>query len=183
MGWSASIIFRRGSRCHETWTAKRDDNASLPGPLGLTRGNADVDRAKLSFTGIDGARLALADPKFAGKARIVQLFVTWCPDCNDEAAFLRELDQRYRKQGLSIVGLCFELTGDQERDLEQLRRFAQRRQFEYPLLLAGKSEKAEATKSFPLLDRVRAYPTTVFVRANGSVRAVQQGYSGPATSA
>jgi len=30
---------------------------------------------------------------------------------------------------------------------------------------------------------VRAYPTTVFLRADGSVRAVHQGFSGPATGA
>ncbi len=180
---SISGDFWSGDKWHETWTAKRDDNAQLPDPLGLTKSNANVDLAKLLFTTIDGAKISLADPKFLGKARILQLFGTWCPNCNDEAEYLRDLDMRYRSKGLSIVGLGFELTGDATRDLGQLKLFAARHKLEYPLLLAGKSDKAEASKVFPLLDQVRAFPTTIFLRADGSVRAVHQGYSGPATGA
>ncbi len=175
--------FWSGDKWHETWTAKRDDNAQLPDPFGLTKSNANVDLARLIFTTIDGAKISLADPKFAGKARILQLFGTWCPNCNDEAEYLRELDKRYRSKGLSIVGLGFELTGDAPRDLGQLKLFAARHKLEYPLLLAGKSDKAEASKAFPLLDQVRAFPTTIFLHADGRVRAVHQGYSGPAAGA
>jgi thiol-disulfide isomerase/thioredoxin len=111
------------------------------------------------------------------------LFGSWCPNCNDEAAFLRELDQRYRARGLSIVGLAFELTGDAARDAQQVKLYAARHQLAFPLLLAGTSDKASATQRFPLLDKVRAYPTTVFLHGDGRVRAVHQGYSGPATGA
>jgi len=38
-----------------------------------------------------------------------------------------------------------------------------------------------ASKAFPLLDRVRSYPTTIFLHADGRVRAVHTGYTGPAT--
>ena len=34
---------------------------------------------------------------------------------------------------------------------------------------------------FPLIDRIRAYPTTLFLDAGGRVRAVYTGFSGPAT--
>ncbi len=173
--------FWSGDEWHETWTAVRDENAQLADPFGLTKVGAAVDLKPLVFTALDGARMSLADPAFHGKARIVQLFGSWCPNCNDEADYLRELDRRYRARGLSIVGLGFELTGDSTRDIVQLRRFAARHRVEYPLLLAGKADKTEASKVFPLLDRVRAYPTTIFLRADGSVRAVHQGFSGPAT--
>lgn len=173
--------FWSGDRWHETWTAKLDDKAALSDPFGLTKSTGPLDWSKLVFVAPDRSRVSLADERFAGKARVVQLFGTWCPNCNDEAAYLRDLDRRYRARGLSIVGLAFELSGDEERDLAQLSRFAARQRIEYPLLLAGKSDKAEASKVFPLLDKVRAYPTTLFVRADGTVRAVHQGFSGPAT--
>ena len=67
------------------------------------------------------------------------------------------------------------------RDAEQVRRFRERWKLEYPLFVGGLSDKAAASKAFPLLDKVRAYPTTLFVRRDGSVLAVHQGYSGPAT--
>jgi hypothetical protein len=52
---------------------------------------------------------------------------------------------------------------------------------EFPVLVAGLSDKAEATRSIPILDRVRSFPTTIFVGADGNIRAVHTGYSGPAT--
>ncbi len=174
--------FWSGDKWHETWTAKRDDKAAVADPFGLTKSNAGVDLTKLIFTAVDGSKVSLADPKFAGKGRILQLFGTWCPNCNDEAEYLRALDSRYRASGLSIVGLAFELTGNEQRDLGQLKAFTARHGTTYPLLLAGKADKAEASKAFPLLDAVRAFPTTVFMRADGSMLAVHQGYSGPATA-
>ena len=178
---SLSGDFWSGKDSHETWTAKRDDAAALPDPFGLTKSNAGVDLAKLVFTDVDGGKVSLADPKFAGKGRILQVFGTWCPNCNDEAEFLRGLDSRWRQSGLVIVGLAFELSGNPERDLAQLKAFSARHETTYPLLLAGVADKAQASKAFPLLDAIRAYPTTIFMRADGSVLAVHQGYSGPAT--
>jgi thiol-disulfide isomerase/thioredoxin len=173
--------FWSSNNWHDTWTAQRDAQAQLPDAFGLTRSQAKIDLAQLVFPALDGSRVSLADPRFAGKAVILQLFGSWCPNCNDEAEYLRELDQRYRRKGLSIIGLGFEISGDTKRDLTQLERFAQRHKLSYPLLLAGKSDKAEASKAVPWLDKVRSFPTTLFLRADGSVLAVHQGFSGPAT--
>ncbi len=95
--------------------------------------------------------------------------------------YLVELHGKYKDRGLSIVGLAFEHTGNFERDARQVRRFAKRYGVEYPLLVAGLSDKKAASKAFPLLDRVRSYPTTIFLHADGRVRAVHTGYAGPAT--
>jgi hypothetical protein len=47
--------------------------------------------------------------------------------------------------------------------------------------MGGSSDKAKASKAFPALDAVRSFPTTLFVARDGSIRAVHQGFSGPAT--
>ena len=99
----------------------------------------------------------------------------------DAPSCLAELDRRYRARGLSILGLAFELTGDLERDTRQVQRFRERYQIEYPILVAGIADKQDASRRFPLLDRVRAYPTTIFLDAAGNVRAVHTGFAGPAT--
>lgn len=175
--------FWSGDRWHETFTAERDEHAELADPFGLTRTDANISLAKLSFPDLDGHVRSLGDAAFAGRARIVQLFGSWCPNCNDEAEYLAELDRRYRARGLAITGLAFELTGDFARDARQVSLYAQRHKIEFPLLVAGLSDKAQAAKAFPLLERVVAFPTTLFLRADGSVRAVHTGYSGPATGA
>ncbi len=165
---------------HETWTASRDDDAQLADPFGINEVRPGAELESLKYPDLDGVVRALGDEAFAGKARIVQLFGSWCPNCNDEAPVLNELYERYGPRGLSIVGLGFELTGDVARDTEQLRRYRDRWNVKYPLLLAGTANKAAASFRFPYLDRVVAYPTTIFLGADGRARAIHTGFSGPA---
>ena len=56
-----------------------------------------------------------------------------------------------------------------------------RHKIEYPLLIAGLSDKKAATRSLPILDRVRAFPTTIFLHRSGRIRAIHTGFTGPAT--
>jgi thiol-disulfide isomerase/thioredoxin len=175
--------FWSGDAWHDTWSAVRDDQARLPDPFGLTKLREGVKLDELAFPDVEGVSRKLGDARFAGKARLVQLFGTWCPNCSDETRYLRELHERYAARGLSIVGLAFELTGDFTRDSQQVLTYARHHQLPYPLLVAGVSDKNKASERFPLLDKLRAYPTTLFVDARGEVRAVHQGFSGPATGA
>ena len=115
--------------------------------------------------------------------RLIYVFGSWCPNCHDAAEYFAELQKKYDGQRLSILGLAFEHTGDFERDSQQVRRYLERHGASYPVLIAGLSDKKEASQAVPFLDRVRSYPTTVFVDANNKVRAVHTGFSGPATGA
>jgi len=166
---------------HETWTATPDAGATLPDAFELTRWVEGAELASLEFPDLDGTLHSLADPAFAGQARIIEIFGSWCPNCNDAIPFLVELDRRYRDRGLSVVGLAFELTGEFQRDADQVRTYAVHHDVRFPLLLAGTYDKDEASESFPLIDRVRSFPTTIFLHGDGRVRAVHTGYAGPAT--
>jgi hypothetical protein len=53
----------------------------------------------------------------------------------------------------------------------------------YPILFGGgTTNKAEATKKLPMLDRVISYPTMIILDKNNEVRKIHTGFSGPATS-
>ncbi|MCG8406343.1 MAG: TlpA family protein disulfide reductase [Phycisphaerales bacterium] len=166
---------------HETWTARRDDQVRLPDGFSLTKWTNRAALKNLRFPDLDGNLRSPADPAFAGKARIIEVFGSWCPNCHDSSAHLVELDRRYRDRGLSIVGLAFEVTGDLNRDAKQVRRFAKRHNVQYPILIAGLADKKKASGALPILDEIRAYPTTIFLRADGTIHAVHTGFSGPAT--
>ena len=166
---------------HENWTAVRDEEVTLDDAFEQTRWTDDWSIGDVVFPDLDGNPRSLADPEFAGSARILQVFGSWCPNCNDEARYLSELEQIYGGRGLSVLGLAFELTGDHERDAEQVRRYQKRNNVSYPVLIAGTANKEGATRAFPALDLVRSYPTTIFLRQDGSVRAVHTGFTGPAT--
>lgn len=165
----------------QPWKARRDATVTLPEAFDLTKWNEGVNLGDLAYPDLEGNLRSLDDPAFAGKARMLVVFGTWCPNCNDEAPYLVELDARYRQRGLSILGLAFEHSGEFERDAERVRRFAERHSARYPILIAGLSNKGAASEAFPALDRVRSFPTTIFMDAKGVVRAVHQGYTGPAT--
>lgn len=166
-----------------TWIARRaaDEETILPdawSAVGLTN---DDGTFSFRFPDLAGDPLALDDPRFADKVVLVNIFGSWCPNCNDEAPLLADWHRRYRDQGLEIVGLAYEFSGDPERDRVQVRRFAERYGIEYLLLLAGVSDKAEAASTLPDLTAVIAYPTTVFIGRDGKVRKIHSGFSGPGT--
>lgn len=175
--------FWSGDHWHETWTATEDPAAKLPDGFTLTHANSAVTLDDLVFPDLDGTPRRLSDPAFAGKARLIEVFGSWCPNCADEADELVRLQQEYGARGLSIVGLAFEVTGDFPRDAGQVRRYAARHGVSWPLLVAGLADKDKATASLGMLDKVRAFPTTIFLDESGAVRAVYTGFSGPATGA
>jgi len=168
---------------HEPWRAVRHSQAVLDDPFRLSTWNDGVDLASLRYPDVDGVPRSLADPAFAGKARILQLFGSWCPNCNDASAYLTELHRRYGEQGLSVVGLAFEFGEDHAENAARVRAYRERHASSYPVLIAGPADKAQASAAFPALDRVRAYPTTIFLDGQGKVRAVHTGFDGPATGA
>ncbi|MEM7232413.1 MAG: TlpA disulfide reductase family protein, partial [Planctomycetota bacterium] len=167
-----SGVFHSGNWWHETWTAERDPEASVVDPFAQTTWDARVSLADLSFPDLEGNLRCLADPEFAGKGYLIVLFGSWCPNCHDEAPYLVELHEKYGEQGLSVLGLSFELTGDFEEDAEQVAVFRERHGIDYPLFVAGTADKKTATEIFGAVDFLRSYPTSVFLESDGSVRAV-----------
>jgi len=168
---------------HEGWTARRDDDAALPDGWKLTRWADDADLGAAKFKDLRGELRSLDDPEFRGKARIIEVFGSWCPNCHDHGAYMADLHRRYKGRGLKILGLAFEHTDDHERSARQVEVFRKRHGADFPVLVAGLSDKKLATASLALLDRVRSYPTTIFIDGEDRIRGVYQGFSGPATGA
>jgi thiol-disulfide isomerase/thioredoxin len=170
-----------GLAYHEKWTAKRDAAAKLPDAYALTGMRAGSKQFDFAFPDLEGKTVTSKDPEFQGKVLIVALAGSWCPNCHDEAAFLAPLYKEYRAKGLEIVSLMFEHFGDFPRAAEATHRFRQHYGIEYATLIAGISDKDEAAKKLPMLDRVYAFPTTIFIDRKGNVRKIHTGFSGPAT--
>ena len=168
---------------HTGWTAQRDDEASLPDGFTMTAWDDAVGLADLRFRTLEGDEVSLADPAFEGRARIIEVFGSWCPNCNDSIQAMVDLHRRYAERGLSIVGLAFEYSDSHEDNARQVRRFIERYEVEFPVLIAGKVDRERSHEMLPLLERIKAYPTTIFIDAEGNVRAVHTGFAGPATGA
>ena len=153
--------------------------ASLPDPNTYTRMSNASEPFIFSFPDLDGKLVAWNDERFKNKVVVVSITGSWCPNCHEETPFLQELYARYQKQGLEVVALAFEYTGEVARDLEQVRIFAKRHGVQYPMLLAGSTE--DAPKKLPQLVNFGAYPTALFIGRDGLVKRIHAGFEGRAT--
>lgn len=167
--------FYSGNWFHETFTAMRladDDNYTLPDPF-----------SEVALTTGDGRlRIAALDtPRYRGRPVIVQIFGTWCPNCHDETPMLVDLHRRYSGAGIEVFGLAYEVTGDDARSRRQVQRFIEKYNIPWEIVIAGTSDKEQASSTLPDISRVKSFPTTIWIGRDGVVRAIHSGFAGPAT--
>src|SRR5690242_16760706 len=119
---------------------------------------------QMTFTGLDGAKIALAPA--AGRVTFVNVFATWCPPCKAETPDLTAFADAYGSKGVDVVGI------DQEETAAQVRAFADSYHIKYPMII----DTGRATKD---ILGARIIPRTIVVDGKGLVRAV---VSGPMTA-
>jgi hypothetical protein len=85
--------------------------------------------------------------------------------------------------GLEMVGLAYEVSGDTAVDAALVRRYRDKFDIPFPLLLAGTNDVDAAGATLPQLVGFTAFPTTIFIGRDGRVRQVHAGFYGPATGA
>jgi thiol-disulfide isomerase/thioredoxin len=130
------------------------------------------------FAGKDlsGKTVTNEDPRFKGKVVLVNLTGSWCPNCHDEAPFLAGLYEKYRAQGLEIVGLDFE-HADQIGNPWRLKAFLKKYGLTYTVLLVG--QPSEVQEKLPQAVNLKAWPTSFFLGRDGKVRRVHVGFTSP----
>src|SRR5271155_148455 len=62
-----------------------------------------------TLTDVNGKAVRLQD--FAGKVVVVDFWATWCPPCRAEIPHLISLQDKYKEQGLVIVGISLDQGG------------------------------------------------------------------------
>lgn len=163
------------------WVGRRNDAYELTDPDSLTNLNADAGPFSFSFPGIDAETVTYPADKYNGKAVIVQIFGSWCPNCKDEAEFYAELYDQYHDQGLEIIGIGFERPEDLEGKKTRIRDFATALDIPYEFAVGGSSQKSEAQAAIPQLEHVMSFPTSVFIDRQGKIRKIHTGFYGPGT--
>jgi thiol-disulfide isomerase/thioredoxin len=172
-------IFHAGLRTQTPWKAVRSTGpARLKSPTEIT--HADTTKPfQFAFPDLQGRVVRNEDRRFKGKVVLVDIFGSWCPTCHDGTPELLRLYRRYHRQGLEIVGLAYEVTGDTAIDARQVRRYRDKFSIPFPLLLAGTNDNETVEESLPQLRGFSAYPTMLLLGRDGRVRGVHAGfYSG-----
>jgi len=174
--------FRSGKHYKTVWEAKKNENAKLKNPNDLTFLKEGYDKIEFSFPNSDGKMISLEDEKYQGKAKIIQIFGTWCPNCRDETNFLKEYLSNNKHTDLEIIGLAFEKHRELDKAKASVKRYKDKLNLPYEMLIAGYSNKKEAAKSLPMLNHILSYPTMIFIDKNDKVTKIHTGFNGPATS-
>lgn len=173
--------FFSGSHYHDTWTAFRKADAELPDPNALAFLRPGYSSLDFSFPDRSGKQLSPRDPAFSNKVLVVQLLGSWCPNCMDETNFLSRYHRMHRERGVEVIGIAYERATDTARIWQNIERFRNFHQVDYPIVYGGYASKDSAAKSLPMLNRVFAFPTTIILDRKGQVRRVHSGFNGPAT--
>ncbi len=173
--------FFSGQHWHDTWRGKRDEKATLVSPDSFTYLKPGFDKLEFTFPDVNGKMISLADPQFKDKAVIVQLMGSWCPNCMDETRFLSSWYNSRINNNIEIIALDFERIVDFETASINISRLKKQFNINYTILYAGTADKKAAVKSLPMLNRIFAWPTTIFLNKEKEVLKIHSGFSGPAT--
>ena len=170
-----------GKTFHQWWTAEKNENASLPDPESLTYLKKGFEKIDFSFPDVNGKTVTLNDEKYKNKVVILQIFGTWCPNCMDETKFLAHWYKDNHDRGVEIIGLAYERKDDFNYASERVKKMIDKFNVDYDFVIAGINDKAKASETLPQLNKVVAFPTTIFIGRDGKVKKIHTGFSGPGT--
>ena len=108
----------------------------------------------------DGADVSLSSLR--GRAVLLDFWATWCGPCQEEAPIVDRIAQRYRDQGLTVVGV------DTSDEAGKAAPFASRHHLTYPIAY-DEGQRAAAAYG------VENLPTLVLISKAGKVVAVRTG--------
>ncbi len=138
--------------------------APPPPEASQRRGVLDEPPPDVELPDLDGNLVSLRG--FAGKIVIYDFWAVWCGPCEESLPFFQDLEDRYREDGLVVIGLHVD---DQMPPPDEVRAFVEERGVRYRNLLST----VEADEAF----RVFAMPTTYIADRDGVVRLRHIGFN------
>jgi len=95
---------------------------------------------------------------FKGKVFIINFWATWCPACEEEIPKLNELQERYKNEGLVVLGIALD-----KDSLNLVEPFVQKKGIAYPIL-KGDEQVLRSLKDFS------GIPTTLIMDQKGNIK-------------
>ncbi|KAA9349597.1 peroxiredoxin family protein [Larkinella humicola] len=170
-----------GIYLNQKFEGVKDRKADLPDPYALTHLKEGVSTFDFSLPDLNGNPVSLSDAKYKGKVVIIEIIGTWCPNCTDQTAFLSPWFRENKNRGVEAIAVGFEQKDDLEYARYTLGKLRDKYKIEYDILFGGIADKKVASGKFPSLNRMMAFPTTIIIGRDGTVRQIHTGYTGEVT--
>jgi thiol-disulfide isomerase/thioredoxin len=176
-------MFYSGIAGKEGWVAVKDATAELSVESSAVYLKDGGDSLDFRFPDLDSNLVSLRDSRFKDKVIIVQLMGSWCPNCMDETKFLSEFYSSNKHRGIEVIALAYEYSTDFYRSQKSMRKFQQRFNVQYPMLItpASVSDSLRTEKTLPQLTPIKSFPTTIYLDKKGKVKKIHTGFYGPGT--
>ena len=163
-------------------TAKKETNTAVTSqPVNseqesnVTNDRSDEIKApNFRLATLDGDEFYLSD--FNGKVVLLNFWGTWCPPCRKEIPDLVNLQEKYNKDGLEIVGITLNSGSANE-----IQKFVDEKNINYTILTDfDNSETQQVTVLIgqTIGQQITSIPTTLVIDREGYI---VKGYLGPRT--
>ncbi|HET7504666.1 MAG TPA: TlpA disulfide reductase family protein [Kofleriaceae bacterium] len=168
-GKSMSGLMSLQNVWNEKFTARKVDDYQFASKVHLKKGAQTITLQGLN--------------KYKGRPTLAIMFGTWCSSCNDAFPFLTQLYAKYHPRGLEVLGVAFDLSEDEKRNLAELERFRAKHSIPWEQLEEPCTPDTWAATMPPEIEGWDGFPVIALVRPDGTVQTVFGGWFGPATGA
>jgi peroxiredoxin len=142
-----TLVLAAGLGCSDQSASKKPDPRDAP---------------DFTLAGTDGKTVTLSD--YRGQVVLLHFWATWCPPCRAAIPHEMELQKKYGPKGFTVLGLSL------DRNPEDLTRFLDRQELNYPVLLVDDATRAA-------YGGVPTVPLTILVDRTGRIRKKALGYT------
>lgn len=157
---------------HKKFLARSTDNL-------LIESDTKIIDEKLVFSKKDLNGEIINLDKIKG-IKLIQIFGSWCPNCIDEAKFIKELypDGEFP---FSFITLAFERTYDDEKAKLSIKKVKKHFGFKHPFILMSSDPESKPWQELNLKTKISTFPSLIILNSHNKIIDLHSGFSGPAT--
>lgn len=100
---------------------------------------AEMEIKDFSFATLDGKTIRLSEAVKGKKLVLIHYFAAWCHNSNFDVKTMKELYEKYKDRGFTVIGVC-----EYSNEIE-LRGFIERHQPDYPICIEGDGKFKDLT--------------------------------------